>query len=247
MRSAISIASRAPETRSIRHGELVASESARAPRCPAGSPRSRLPTSIKTSSPRLCPRVSLTCLNPSRSTNSNASVDPSRAARAQAFSAYCANAGPVPEAGQRIMQRVVAQLLLELALLGDVVHVEHDAVAPLSRWVGEGRRDPAPRFRPGAAAAAGPASGCARGWSDKTFDQPDEAIQSPRSARWHRSDHRRPLRARSRAASRRPGWRRRACRPARRPRSRRPHGPRASGTARRGPATRARHPRPRRP
>ena len=53
--------------------------------------------------------------------------------------------GSVPQTGERVVQRIVAELLLELALLGDVVHVDHDGVAPLARWVGERRRNPAGR------------------------------------------------------------------------------------------------------
>ena len=189
------------------HRELVAAE-AREHLAPAQARRAvASPTSMSTSSPRLWPSVSLTCLNPSRSTKSSASVEPSRARACAGLLGVLGERGAVPEPGERVVQRVMAQLFLELALLGDVVHVEHDRVVPLARRVRQRGRDPS--RRPVTVAQRQQVQGLRPSRDGRP--EPRSAAPagpSPRSGRSPRSSRRRRPPARSRAASRPPGSRR---------------------------------------
>ena len=109
---------------------------------------SRPPRSSR--SPASCPSVSLTCLNPSRSTSSTPS-GVARALRAgERLVEPVAEQRAVGEAGQPVVEGLRRQLLLEPDALGDVARVEDDAAdAAVVAEVGDVRLEVAPSRRSG--------------------------------------------------------------------------------------------------
>ena len=85
---------------------------------------SRLVMSRSSRSPALCPQVSLTTLNWSRSTYSSTYSPSPRCAAVTAAFEPRVELAPVDESGQRVVAGLVRQRALETPLLGDVA--EHD-------------------------------------------------------------------------------------------------------------------------
>ena len=86
----------------------------------------RRATSSSSWSPASWPSVSLTCLNPSRSTNSTASDSPVRAERDSDWSSRSRKSARLARPGQAVVEGLVRELLLEPDALGDVARVQDD-------------------------------------------------------------------------------------------------------------------------
>ena len=89
-------------------------------RCPsaAGSrPTGRRPVR-STVSPAACPRVSLTCLNRSRSTKNDARCTGRNASSARAPDRCGRRAGPVRQSGQRVVRRLLGECCLRVLQVG---------------------------------------------------------------------------------------------------------------------------------
>ena len=92
----------------------------------AARPRTAaVPAATSSSSPTLWPIVSLTTLKSSRSTNSTPAVVPSRRVASQPAGGPVLEQQPVGQPGQRVVERPVLELLLELVLLGHVPQGQH--------------------------------------------------------------------------------------------------------------------------
>ena len=141
-------------------GELVAAEPGRGVtgrRPPASARRPRR----SSASPAACPEVSLTTLKSSRSSMSTTSRPTAAAEPGQGVLRAVAEQHPVGQSGERVVERLVGQLGLEPAPLGDVAHRKHHAGRRSGRPAG---CSPPPRRsggrRPGAAAASPAPAGC---------------------------------------------------------------------------------------
>ena len=96
-------------------------------------------------SPASWPRLSLTCLNPSRSTKSTASTSRERAGPGERLVEAVAEQGAVGEAGEAVVEGLPRELLLEADPLGDVARVEDDpADVAVVAQVGDVRLQVAP-------------------------------------------------------------------------------------------------------
>ena len=80
-----------------------------------------------TRSPAAWPNVSLTVLKSSRSRNSTASGRLSVASAAERVFDAITEQRPVREVGDRVVEGLIGELLLELLALGDVAQVDDDA------------------------------------------------------------------------------------------------------------------------
>ena len=109
----------------------------------------RCATSRSSWSPASWPRLSLTCLNPSRSTSSTASGSRERGRPGERLVEAIAEQRAVREPGEAVVERLVGELLLEPHALGDVAGVEHDAAdVPVVAQVGDVRLEVPPLAEP---------------------------------------------------------------------------------------------------
>ena len=190
--------------------ELVAAE----PRDGVGRPHGvhqPRPSAVSSASPAACPKRSLTRLKSSRSMNSTPVGAPSRAERASACSSRSRQQRAVGQPGQRIVQRLVAHLLLAAQPhQRDAEHVRDGAQ--------EGpRRRRSSRVNEATSSSSGPSSsriGTPRASPPKASTSPPATRSSARSsgsvAAAARPPRRPARRARRRPAPARPAPTRRA-------------------------------------
>ena len=109
------------------HRELVAAEPGRGVARRAGSSTAARSTITSSASPAEWPRLSFTVLKSSRSRNSTASWPPSRWSRVRRVVDAVTEQRLVGETGQRVVERLVRQLVLQPAVVGDVTEAPHAA------------------------------------------------------------------------------------------------------------------------
>ena len=122
------LAARRRRRRSRRARRTRRRRAARRCRPRAGRRSAGCATSCSSRSPSACPRVSLIDLKSSRSTNSTPTCASARAPRVERVLDAVVEERAVGQPGERVVERAVAQLLLEGLAVLDVAHGEHDAL-----------------------------------------------------------------------------------------------------------------------
>ena len=146
-----------PSRASVSLGPDDRRRSARRPRCSSWSPAS-------------WPRLSFTCLKPSRSTSSTASGVARALGPRERLVEAVAEERAVGEAGQAVVERLPRELLLEPDALGHVAGVEHDAAdLAVVAQVGDVRLEVAPLAEP--VRASGTAISCGSPCRDRRCDR----------------------------------------------------------------------------